>query len=99
MAIIKISTPLTEEVTASLKAGDNVRISGILYTARDAAHKRLVSLISEGKQLPMDIQGQIVYYVGPAPAKPGQAIGSAVLQPVIVWIHMLPFSWNTDSKA
>lgn len=77
MAIIKISTPLTEEVTASLKAGDNVRISGILYTARDAAHKRLVSLISEGKQLPMDIQGQIVYYVGPAPAKPGQAIGSA----------------------
>jgi fumarate hydratase subunit beta len=52
-------------------------ISGTLYTARDAAHKRLVELIREGKDLPMDIKGQIIYYVGPAPAKPGQAIGSA----------------------
>jgi fumarate hydratase subunit beta len=77
MAIRKISTPLTDEVIATLKAGDNVEISGTLYTARDAAHKRLVSLIREGKELPMDIQGQIIYYVGPAPAKPGQAIGSA----------------------
>src|SRR5690606_1381954 len=56
---------------------DNVLISGTLYTARDAAHKRLVELIREGKDLPMDIKGQIIYYVGPAPAKPGQAIGSA----------------------
>lgn len=77
MAIIKISTPLTDEVIATLKAGDNVKISGVLYTARDAAHKRLVGLIKEGKELPMEIQGQIIYYVGPAPAKPGQAIGSA----------------------
>jgi fumarate hydratase subunit beta len=77
MAIIKISTPLTEEVMSTLKAGDNVKISGVLYTARDAAHKRLVALIEEGKELPMEIQGQIIYYVGPAPAKPGQAIGSA----------------------
>lgn len=77
MAIIKLNTPLTDDVTAGLKAGDNVKISGTLYTARDAAHKRLVSLIKEGKELPMDIQGQIIYYVGPAPAKPGQALGSA----------------------
>ena len=77
MAIIEISTPLTDEVITRLKAGDNVKISGVLYTARDAAHKRLVALIKEGKELPMDIQGQIIYYVGPAPAKPGQALGSA----------------------
>lgn len=77
MAIIKISTPLTDEVIGTLKAGDNVKISGILYTARDAAHRRLVTLIQEGKELPMDLRGQIIYYVGPAPAKPGQAIGSA----------------------
>jgi fumarate hydratase subunit beta len=68
---------MTDEVAESLKAGDNVLISGTLYTARDAAHKRLVELIREGKDLPMDIKGQIIYYVGPAPAKPGQAIGSA----------------------
>jgi len=77
MAVIRISTPMTDEVAESLKAGDNVLISGTLYTARDAAHKRLVELIREGKDLPMDIKGQIIYYVGPAPAKPGQAIGSA----------------------
>ena len=77
MAVIRISTPMTDEGAESLKAGDNVLISGTLYTARDAAHKRLVELIREGKDLPMDIKGQIIYYVGPAPAKPGQAIGSA----------------------
>ena len=75
--VIEISTPLTEETVARLKAGDNVRISGVLYTARDAAHKRLVALIAEGKELPMDIRGQIIYYVGPTPARPGMPIGSA----------------------
>lgn len=75
--IIEISTPLTDETVARLKAGDNVRISGVLYTARDAAHKRLVALLEEGKDLPMDIRGQIIYYVGPTPARPGQPIGSA----------------------
>ncbi|MDI6637936.1 MAG: Fe-S-containing hydro-lyase [Bacillota bacterium] len=74
---IEISTPLTDEVVARLKAGDNVRISGILYTARDAAHKRLVALLAEGKELPLDIRGQIIYYVGPTPARPGRPIGSA----------------------
>ncbi|NLS44686.1 MAG: Fe-S-containing hydro-lyase [Firmicutes bacterium] len=77
MAIINISTPLTDDDIISLRAGDNIKISGTLYTARDAAHKRLVDLIKKGKDLPMDIKGQIIYYVGPAPEKPGQVIGSA----------------------
>lgn len=72
-----ITTPLTAEKTKELRAGDNVLISGVIYTGRDAAHKRLVELIQEGKELPVDLRDQIIYYVGPAPAKPGQAIGSA----------------------
>jgi len=74
---INIRTPLTEEVVRSLKAGDSVLISGVIYTARDAAHKRLVELIEKGEPLPFDIEGQIIYYVGPAPAKPGYPIGPA----------------------
>ena len=72
-----ITTPLTAEKTRELRAGDNVLISGVIYTGRDAAHKRLVELVAEGKELPVDLKDQIIYYVGPAPAKPGQAIGSA----------------------
>lgn len=72
-----ITTPLTAEKTKELRAGDNVLISGVIYTGRDAAHKRLVELVNEGKELPVDLKDQIIYYVGPAPAKPGQAIGSA----------------------
>ena len=72
-----ITTPLTDEVVESLKIGEKVSISGVIYTARDAAHKRLVELIEEGKELPFDLPGQIIYYVGPAPAKPGNAVGSA----------------------
>jgi fumarate hydratase subunit beta len=73
----KISTPLTEEKVKDLKAGDTVLISGIIYTARDAAHKRLVELINKNEELPIDIKDQIIYYVGPTPAKPGMAMGSA----------------------
>lgn len=73
----KITTPLTDEIVKDLKCGDLVEITGIIYTARDAAHKRLVELIKEGKELPFDIKGTIIYYVGPTPAKPGQVIGSA----------------------
>ncbi|TET21596.1 MAG: Fe-S-containing hydro-lyase [Candidatus Stahlbacteria bacterium] len=73
----RITTPLTKEVVAELRAGDGVLISGILYTARDAAHKRLVELIEKGEKLPFDLEGQIIYYVGPAPAPPGYPIGSA----------------------
>ncbi len=61
---------------SSLKAGDEVSISGVVYIARDAAHKRLVSLIESGKDLPFDPRGQVIYYAGPTPPKPGQVIGS-----------------------
>lgn len=74
---IKITTPLTEEKARTLKAGDFVLISGTIYTSRDAAHKRMVEALDRGEKLPVDFKDQIIYYVGPAPAKPGQAIGSA----------------------
>ncbi|HWP51221.1 MAG TPA: Fe-S-containing hydro-lyase [Clostridia bacterium] len=73
----KITVPFTEEQALSLHAGDSVLISGVIYTARDAAHKRLVALVDEGKQLPCNLKNQIIYYVGPTPAKPGGVIGSA----------------------
>lgn len=73
----KIVTPLTEEKVKELKAGDSVLISGTIYTARDAAHKRLVDLLHENKPLPFDVRDAIIYYVGPTPAKPGEPIGSA----------------------
>lgn len=73
----QIQTPLTEDKTKELRAGDNVLISGIIYTGRDAAHKRLFELAQAGKELPVDLIDAVIYYVGPAPAKPGQAIGSA----------------------
>lgn len=73
----KITTPLTQEKVKSLKAGDKVLLSGVIYTGRDAAHKRLIDTLNEGKTLPFDVKDQVIYYVGPAPAKPGQVIGSA----------------------
>lgn len=73
----QITAPLTDDVLNSLKAGDEVRISGVIYTGRDAAHKRMLSLIEAGKPLPFDIKGQIIYYVGPCPAPEGRNIGSA----------------------
>ncbi|MEW5923285.1 MAG: Fe-S-containing hydro-lyase [Candidatus Zixiibacteriota bacterium] len=72
-----ITTPLTDKVVENLKIGDNVLITGTIYTARDAAHKRLVDLIAKGEKLPFDITGQIIYFAGPTPPKPGQVIGSA----------------------
>ncbi|HNR65174.1 MAG TPA: Fe-S-containing hydro-lyase [Atribacterota bacterium] len=74
---IKITTPLDESIVLKLKAGDSVKITGNIYTGRDAAHKRLYELIEEGKDLPFSLEGQIIYYVGPAPAKPGYACGPA----------------------
>ncbi|UCD17195.1 MAG: Fe-S-containing hydro-lyase [Candidatus Zixiibacteriota bacterium] len=73
----KITTPLTDEMVEDLRTGDQVLISGAIYTARDAAHKRLVELLDKGEKLPFDVRGQIIYFVGPTPAKPGQVIGSA----------------------
>lgn len=73
----KITMPLTAEKTRQLKCGEHVLISGVIYTGRDAAHKRLVELLEAGKELPIDVKDAVIYYVGPAPAKPGQVIGSA----------------------
>ncbi|MBQ5440572.1 MAG: Fe-S-containing hydro-lyase [Clostridia bacterium] len=71
----KITFPITEEQLNDLKAGDRVLASGYLYTARDAAHKRMYELLQNGKALPIDVKGQTIYYVGAAPAKPGHAVG------------------------
>ena len=73
----KIQTPLTREAVRNLKAGDSCLITGVIYTARDAAHKRLCELLDKGQPLPVDMENAIIYFVGPTPAKPGQAIGSA----------------------
>jgi len=73
----KIQTPLTEEVARSLKMGEEVYITGVILTGRDAAHKRLVEALDKDGKTPIDLEGQIIYYVGPSPAKPGKAVGSA----------------------
>ncbi len=73
----RITAPLSPEVAKELRCGDSVLLSGTIYTARDAAHKRLVELVKEGKELPFPMQNAVIYYVGPTPAKPGQPIGSA----------------------
>ncbi len=74
---ITATAPFTEEDIAQLRVGDHVKFYGTMYTARDAAHRRMVTAIAEGKPLPFDIKGQIIYYVGPSPARPGRVIGSA----------------------
>jgi fumarate hydratase subunit beta len=74
---MEITTPLTDEVIEKLHAGDKVTITGTIYVGRDAAHKRMVEALERGEQLPVDWQGQVVYYMGPAPAPPGKPIGSA----------------------
>ena len=73
----RITAPLDQEASRSLRAGDTVLLSGTVYTARDAAHKRLCELLADGKELPLDVKDAIIYFVGPTPAKPGQIIGSA----------------------
>lgn len=74
---LKIKAPLTREEARKLKAGDSCLISGVIYTARDAAHKRLCELAAKGAELPIDIKDAMIYFVGPTPAKPGEIIGSA----------------------
>ncbi len=73
----KITLPLTDEVLKDLKAGDNLLLTGVIYVARDAAHKRMIEALDQGKPLPFDIKGQTIYYMGPSPARPGRPIGSA----------------------
>jgi len=75
--VIRLETPLTHEKVAQLKAGDNVLISGVIYTGRDAAHKNMIEALASGEKLPFDMKDQIIYFVGPTPPRPGQVIGSA----------------------
>ena len=74
---IKVATPFSDDTIKPLAAGDALSLSGVIYTARDAAHKRLVEMASRGEKMPFDFNGAAVYYVGPTPARPGAAIGSA----------------------
>ncbi|MGL4909990.1 MAG: Fe-S-containing hydro-lyase [Cetobacterium sp.] len=74
--MIHLTTPLKDSEIEKLKSGDAVSITGFIYTARDAAHARLIKLLENGEELPFDLNGQIIYYAGPSPAKPGQPIGS-----------------------
>lgn len=74
---IVLHTPFTQDKVAGLKAGDAVLINGVIYTGRDAAHKKMVEALVNGQELPFDVKDQIIYYVGPSPAKPGDVIGSA----------------------
>jgi fumarate hydratase subunit beta len=73
---VRLTTPVTEDDVRQLKIGDHVRVSGVIYTARDAAHNRMIETLDEGKELPIDIKGQLIYYVGPTPARPGRASGA-----------------------
>ncbi|OUO88044.1 fumarate hydratase [Gordonibacter sp. An230] len=72
----QVVTPLTDDVVRSLKCGDMVNVTGVIYTGRDAAHKIMVEMLEKGERLPVDFQGQVIYYAGPTPAKPGRVIGS-----------------------
>lgn len=73
----RVVTPLNDLEISELKCGDSILLTGIIYTARDAAHKRLIELIEKGEELPFDLEGETIYYVGPTPPKPGMVIGSA----------------------
>ncbi len=77
MAEHRVQLPLTHDVTEKLRAGDYVYLTGAIYTARDAAHRRMIESLQKGEALPVDLRGQVIYYVGPTPPKPGQVIGSA----------------------
>lgn len=77
MATHHLTTPLTDEAVAQLRSGDVVFLSGTIYTARDAAHRRLAESLDRGEDLPFDLRGAVIYYVGPSPAPPGRPIGSA----------------------
>ncbi len=74
---VEIHTPLTDYDVEMLEIGDTVLVNGVIYTARDAAHKRLIDLLEAGQPLPLDLQGQVMFYVGPSPARPGRVIGAA----------------------
>jgi fumarate hydratase subunit beta len=75
--ITRLTTPLSKEDVAGLRAGDRVLLSGVAYAARDTVHKRFVKMLADGEPLPVDLEGQVIYYAGPSPTRPGEVIGSA----------------------
>jgi len=77
MSELKLTTPLSDEAVAGLRAGDVVKLSGYIYSARDAAHRKIVEALDRGEEAPFDLKGAVIYYVGPTPAPPGRPIGSA----------------------
>jgi len=87
--LINITSPIEAEVVEKLTVGTRVLISGVIYTARDATHRRLVQALDRGDKLPFDLNGQTLYYMGPSPARPNQVIGSAVPLLAVVWIYIL----------
>ena len=95
----KLTTPVTREDLAPLRAGDTVLLSGVVYTARDAAHKRLMERLDAGEPLPFLLEGSAIYYVGPTPEKPGQVIGSAVPPPADGWTPTPPGFWIWASPS
>ncbi len=76
MKVLRINLPLNEKIVAEMKAGDRIFLTGVIYTARDAAHKRLCEALLRGEKLPIDVKDQVIYYSGPTPAKPGNIVGS-----------------------
>ena len=94
-----ITTPLTDEVVESLRAGDRLLITGTIYTGRDAAHKRLVALIDNGEPLPIDIRGQVIYFVGPTPPKPVRSSARPVRPPRAAWTPTPPNCLTSASRA
>ncbi len=74
--VVRLTTPLARQDVEALRCGDRVLLSGVIYTARDAAHKRLVNALGKGEKLPMEIEGQVIYFAGPSPSRPGRPTGS-----------------------
>lgn len=83
-----INVPFDADIAKELKAGDYVYLTGTIYTARDAAHKRMYEALKNGEALPFDIEGNVIYYMGPSPAREGRPIGSAGRQQQVVWINI-----------
>jgi fumarate hydratase subunit beta len=96
---IRVQTPLTVEAARRLRAGDNVLISGVIYSARDAAHKRMIEALDRGESLPVDMRDQIIYYVGPSPAKPVSLSAPQAQPPAAAWTPILRGCWPKDSAA
>ena len=94
-----LKTPLSKQDLAPLKAGDTVLLSGVVYTARDAAHARMMELLDKGEPLPFPIEGAAIYYVGPTPERPGCAIGAQAPRPRAVWTPTRRGCWIWDWPA